>query len=93
MQVSPEAVLERNPQVILAPDTHVGSVDPESLAELPGFSQLEAVKRGRIVILDGDLVSRAGPRIADALELLAQALHPDLFPAAKRTAAPAESPE
>jgi iron complex transport system substrate-binding protein len=91
VQVSPEAVVKRNPQVILAPDTFAGRVDAESLTALPGFSRLAAVQRGRIVVLDGDLVSRAGPRIADALERLAQALHPDLFPAAKRATPPAES--
>lgn len=89
VQVNPEAVLKRNPQAILAPDHHAARVDPRSLTQLPGFSRLEAVRQGRILILDGNLVSRAGPRIADALELLAHALHPDLFPAAKRTAAPA----
>lgn len=90
VQVSPEAVLQRNPQAIVAPDHHTSRVDPRSLAQLPGFSHLEAVRRGRILILDGNLVSRAGPRIAEALELLARALHPDLFPASARTAAPAE---
>jgi iron complex transport system substrate-binding protein len=89
VQVSPEAVLKRNPQAILAPDTHLTLVDRHSLMQLPGFSHLEAVRRGRILILDGDLVSRAGPRIADALELLARALHPDLFPAPARRVAPA----
>jgi iron complex transport system substrate-binding protein len=80
VQISPEAVLQRNPQVILAPDHHVGQVDPKSLTRLPGFARLEAVKNGRVVVLSGDIVSRAGPRIADALELLAHAIHPELFP-------------
>ena len=88
VQVSPEAVLERNPQAIVAPDHHAARVDLRRLTQLPGFSHLEAVQRGHILILDGNLVSRAGPRIADALELLAHALHPDLFPAPSKTAAP-----
>jgi iron complex transport system substrate-binding protein len=81
VQVSPEAVLKGDPQVILAPDQHADRVKLQSLTALPGFSQLEAVRRGRIVILEGDVVSRAGPRIADALELVAHALHPELVPA------------
>jgi iron complex transport system substrate-binding protein len=80
VQVSPEAVLQRSPQEILVPDHHAARVDLRSLKQLPGFSQLEAVRRGRIHILDGDLVSRSGPRIADILELFAHALHPELFP-------------
>jgi iron complex transport system substrate-binding protein len=81
-QVSPEAVLERRPQIIVAPDHHASLVDPRGLKERLGLSGVEPALRERILILDGDLVSRAGPRIADALELLARSFHPQLFPAA-----------
>ena len=79
VQVSPEAVLKRDPQVILAPTTHASRVDPKVLARTPGLAGVTAVRTGRISVLDGDLVSRAGPRIAEALELVARALHPELF--------------
>jgi len=80
IEVSSEALLERNPEVILAPDHHAKRVSLQNLAERPDLAGVEAVKRGRIVILEGDLVSRPGPRIADVLELLARSLHPELFP-------------
>ncbi|MBV8200444.1 MAG: cobalamin-binding protein [Acidobacteria bacterium] len=74
-QVSPEAVLERRPQVVVAPDHHSSVVSQRDLAARLGLPRIE-----RVMILDGDLVSRAGPRIADALELLARSLHPEIFP-------------
>lgn len=45
---------------------------------MDGWRQLPAVKRGRLVHVDGDVLTRAGPRIIDAVELLAAALHPEL---------------
>jgi iron complex transport system substrate-binding protein len=79
VQVSPEAVLKRDPQVILAPTTHASRVDPKVLARTPGLAGVTAVRTGRIYVLDGDPVSRAGPRVAEALELVARAIHPELF--------------
>jgi iron complex transport system substrate-binding protein len=40
-----------------------------------------AVAEGRVVLIDSDLVSRAGPRVVDGLRLLAEALHPEAFAA------------
>jgi iron complex transport system substrate-binding protein len=79
-QVSPEAVVARNPDLIVAPDHHAANVTPRALAQQPGLAGLAAVRRGRVLVINGDLVSRPGPRMADALELLARTLHPDLFP-------------
>ncbi len=80
-QVSPEAVVERRPELIVAPDHHASVVDARTLARQPGLASLPAIRNGRILVLDGNLISRPGPRVADALELLAHAFHPDLIPA------------
>jgi iron complex transport system substrate-binding protein len=47
-----------------------------------GWDKISAVVNGRIVELTAeqvDIVSRPGPRVVDALELIAHALHPDAF--------------
>lgn len=45
-----------------------------------GWEALPAVRTGRVYALDGNAYcSRPGPRIVDALELLASLIHPDLF--------------
>ncbi|OWK41267.1 ABC transporter substrate-binding protein [Fimbriiglobus ruber] len=68
-RVSDEAVLARNPDLIIAPDHGDGSI-PARVARRPGWDQLTAVRAGRIAMLDGDLVNRPGPRLIEGLEAI-----------------------
>lgn len=79
-QVSAEEVLRRDPTVILAPAGSSVNVSAVSSAQRPGWRHLSAVKNRRIHMLDDDLVSRPGPRLATALEVVAKTLYPDRFP-------------
>jgi iron complex transport system substrate-binding protein len=45
----------------------------------PGYSALTAVKRGRLAIVDDDLVGRPGPRLVLGMEQIARAVHPEIF--------------
>ena len=45
----------------------------------PGIRDLKAIRAGRILFLDQNAASRFGPRLYDALEMLARLLHPDRF--------------
>ena len=78
-QVSPEVVIERNPDVILGPSSHGSALVASKIAARPGWQPIEALQKERIAIVDGDIISRAGPRIVDALESVAQLLYPDRF--------------
>jgi iron complex transport system substrate-binding protein len=78
-QLSAEAVVSADPEVILLAD-HEAGITAEQVAARPGWQQMSAVQQGRIVSLDADLVARPGPRVVDGLEAIAAALHPDLFP-------------
>ena len=78
-QLSAEAVVAANPEVILLVD-HGAGVTPEQVASRPGWQYVSAVVQHRIVTIDPDLVTRPGPRLVDGLEAIAAALHPDLFP-------------
>jgi iron complex transport system substrate-binding protein len=78
-QLSAEAVVSADPQVILLAD-HEAGVTAEQVAARPGWQNVSAVQQGRIVSLDSDLVARPGPRVVDGLEAIAAALHPDLLP-------------
>lgn len=47
----------------------------------PGFGDLACVRSGRVFLMDGSaFFSRPGPRLVDALEVLAHLLHPDIHP-------------
>jgi iron complex transport system substrate-binding protein len=55
-------------------------VTPESarsvaaVSNRPGFAAIPAIEDGRVVLVDGDLVTRAGPRVIDGLRQFAEAL-------------------
>ncbi|HOV65663.1 MAG TPA: cobalamin-binding protein [Bacillota bacterium] len=75
LQVSMEEVLSRDPDVILVT---VPEDQCAALAERPGWTDLRAVKEGRVYYVDGDLVSRPGPNIVEAIKEVAGYLYPDL---------------
>ncbi|HMF77997.1 MAG TPA: cobalamin-binding protein [Bryobacteraceae bacterium] len=50
------------------------------LKERPGWSELRAVRAGRVFLCDGNqFMNRPGPRLVESLEIFAQMLHPDVF--------------
>lgn len=72
-----EQLIERNPEVyITASDLPEKTV--ESIKERPGFGEIDAIKNDRIHLVDGNILSRPGPRIIEALELIMEAIHPEL---------------
>jgi len=68
---------DANPQFFLA--TSDSDTTLESLRANPVTADLAAVRKKRVVIVPADLVTRAGPRVAQGLEAIARALHPDAF--------------
>jgi len=83
-QSSAEAVIERSPDVILLPKQGMGYgetfwVSLDAVKARPGWSSISAVQNDRLVEVDSNTISRAGPRVADIIEDLAEAFHPELF--------------
>jgi iron complex transport system substrate-binding protein len=64
-----EEVLKQNPDIIIAMDDAVKDVN-EMLLFFPEWKNLKAFKNKKVFIVDGDILSRPGPRIIDGLELL-----------------------
>lgn len=77
-QLGQEALLAKDPEVIILSDHGVGET-PEKVKARPGWSGVSAVKTGRIYDMNPDLTNRAGPRVVDGLELMAKAIHPELY--------------
>ncbi len=83
-QSSAEAVIERNPDIILLPKEGMGFGAPfwgslEAVKARPGWSSVSAVQKNGLCQVDSDTIARAGPRVADAVEELARFFHPELF--------------
>jgi iron complex transport system substrate-binding protein len=71
--VSDEAVLARDPSLVLAPD-HGGAKLCDRLHVRPGWKELAALKKGKIVTVPEDLLHRPGPRLIEGLERIADLL-------------------
>jgi iron complex transport system substrate-binding protein len=55
--------------------------DVEAFLACDGFAELRSTKKTKVLLVDGNAYfSRPGPRLVDALEILANALHPDIHP-------------
>ena len=77
-KLSAEQIIAKDPEVIVLSDEGYGAT-VASVGTRPGWAGISAVKNGRVVGIDPDLTNRPGPRVLDALELLARAIHPELF--------------
>lgn len=75
-RISDEVVLERNPEVILAPSTHQERVSLNNLLKRQGWDRVSAIKNRQVFLIDGDRVSRCGPRMLDALEEMIGHVYP-----------------
>jgi len=62
-QLSGEFILKSNPDYIILADTICCGQTPATVAARPGWSDLAAVKDGRVLGLNDDIASRWGPRI------------------------------
>jgi iron complex transport system substrate-binding protein len=70
-----EELLPQRPGVILFPKTESFSPSLDEFQSLPGWKDLRAVKEGRMFLVS-ETILRPGPRLIDALEELANILHP-----------------
>ena len=75
-QVSPEAILEADPDVLLFAGTQQGL---KELIDRPGWSQMRAVRRGRAFAVARTELLIPGPRTFDGIEHLAALFHPAAF--------------
>ena len=78
IQISLEALLKADPQIILLGDSMYGST-AEAASQRTGWSDISAVKNGKLYEFDDNLVTRPGPRLVDGFELIARMIHPELF--------------
>jgi iron complex transport system substrate-binding protein len=74
-QLSAEYVVQQAPDLIVLADTKCCGQTPQTVAKRPAFGTIPAVKQGKIVAADDDIVSRWGPRTADFAELVAKELN------------------
>jgi iron complex transport system substrate-binding protein len=79
--LDPEYVVASDPEIIVLANAPYGET-LESIRRRPGWGALRAVVDGRVAELsagEADLLSRAGPRVGEAVLFLARLFHPGRF--------------
>jgi iron complex transport system substrate-binding protein len=69
-QLSAEFIVDANPDLIVLADTKCCEQTAATVAERPGWKQIDAVKEGYVVEADDDIASRWGPRTVEFVELI-----------------------
>ncbi|CAL27173.1 ABC transporter substrate-binding protein [Staphylococcus carnosus] len=74
-KVSKESIIKKNPNVLITTEGISRSEYLKVIRKRGGFEDLEAVKKGRVEAVDGDKISRPGPRIDQGLKELRDAIY------------------
>jgi iron complex transport system substrate-binding protein len=78
-EVSQEQVLERDPDYIVTVSMYWGEgpTPVEEIMGREGWDALKALQNGHVLQMDSDQITRPGPRLADAAELLYELVYND----------------
>lgn len=70
-----ESIIKKNPDILISTEGLSKSDYYKVIKKRDGFRQIKAVKNGRIETVDGDEISRPGPRIDEGLKQLRDAIY------------------
>ena len=74
--VGVERIIELDPDVLVDASVDHGLASSSITPEAPGWRDVRAVRKGRVVPMADPRVLRPGPRVSEGLAVLARALHP-----------------
>jgi iron complex transport system substrate-binding protein len=79
-RISFEEILRSQPEFLVFANAHAADAqrDIDSLRTRPGWRDLDAMRRGNIVVVS-DAINRPAPRMVDAVEQLAHTFHSESF--------------
>jgi iron complex transport system substrate-binding protein len=73
-QLSAEALIKADPDLIFLADTKCCKQSAETVKARTGWAAVTAVKTNQIVALDDDVASRWGPRVVDLVRAIVEAV-------------------
>jgi iron complex transport system substrate-binding protein len=77
-QISSELVIDRDPQVIISPSSEGNAGNLDKILNRKGWDGISAIKNKHVRTIDGDQISRCGPRLLRVLPSLIDAIYPEL---------------
>ena len=82
--ISPDEVLDQNPDVIVTAWCGAGDRVPlDKIITVRGWQNTSAVASGRVYCIRDEFLNTPAPTLLDGLDALAWAIHPEVFPRAK----------
>lgn len=79
VSLDPEAIVAKDPDVILTTEAAYVPDAIELIKTRGGFADVQAVKDDAIYAVDSDKTTRPGPRLTEGLLEIAQAVYPEIF--------------
>lgn len=79
IKVDQEAIIQRNPDVIITTYGDYVENPAEQVLTRKGWENVKAVKNKQVIDVNSDRVTRPGPRVVEGVEDLAKAIYPDVF--------------
>ncbi|WP_339160837.1 ABC transporter substrate-binding protein [Siminovitchia sp. FSL W7-1587] len=77
INVTAEEVAKQNPEIIVTTGLHENPVT--EIQERKGWENINAIQNDEVYLVDNDLMGSSGPRIGEAVELVAKTAYPELF--------------
>jgi iron complex transport system substrate-binding protein len=78
-RISLEEVIRRKPEVILVSSMEREGRFEKARQDWLQWTSIPAVQKGKVHLIDSDLIDRPSPRVVDGLEIMARLLHPEVF--------------
>lgn len=79
-QISSELVVDRDPEVIICPSSDDDTNNLDRILGRKGWEGISAIRDKQVRTIDGDQISRCGPRLIQVLPRLIDAIYPELKP-------------
>ena len=76
-RISLEEILRRGPEIIVISSMERGGRFETARREWMKWPSIPAVKKGRVYLIESDLLDRPSPRIVEGLEAMAMFIHPE----------------
>ena len=74
-EVDKESIIRKNPDILISTEGISKEEYYEVIKERDGFSEVNAVKNERVETVNGDEISRPGPRIDEGMKELRDAIY------------------
>jgi iron complex transport system substrate-binding protein len=89
--VSAQEVLTADPQIIIVAWAGIADPSLDEVMQRPGWDRLEAVRDGKVFVIDEMMINVPGPNLVCGAQLLLSCLHPGMVADSRPTQWPADS--